>query len=84
MTKIQQTQMQMTVEGLKSQPLTMLMLSNRLGIERANLCRYISRLQRSNNVALVKKSYCKVTNHIAGYYTSNPELFPKNPQLNLF
>jgi hypothetical protein len=84
MPKIHQTQMQMTVEGLKNQPLTMLMLSYRLGIERANLCRYISRLQRSKNVALVKKSYCQITKRIAGYYTSDPVLFPKNPQLNLF
>ena len=81
---IHQTQMQMTVEGLQNKPLTMLMLSNKLGIERANLCRYISRLQRSSDVALVKKSYCAITKCIAGYYTSDRVLFPKNPQLTLF
>ncbi len=84
MPKIHQTQIQMTVEGLKNQPLTMLMLSNRVGIERANLCRYISRLQRSKNVALVKKGYCQITKRLAGYYTSDPVLFPQNPQLKLF
>jgi len=84
MPKIHQTQMQMTVEGLKNQPLTMLMLSSKTGIERANLCRYISRLQRSKNVALFKKGHCQITRRLAGYYTSDPVLFPQNPQLKLF
>ncbi len=82
-TKIR-TQMQLTVEGLKKEPLTMLMLSNRIGVERASICRYLSRLQRLDKVALVKKQYCKITNHIAGYYTTNPDLFPKKKQLKLF
>ncbi len=84
MTKIVKSQLQITVEGLKRKPLTMLMLSHLTGIERANICRYIARLQRSNIVKLVKKAKCEITDFTAGYYTSDENQFPSRKQLNLF
>lgn len=83
-TTARKDQISMTVDALKKEPLTMLMLSKRIGIERANICRYISHLQQCNRVALVRKAVCRITRHYAGYYTSDPALFPQNSQLKLF
>jgi len=66
-------------------PATKLQVSKQTGIERANICRYVSYFRKRGNIAVVKKSYCLITKHLAGYYTTNPDLFPRLPkQLNLF
>jgi hypothetical protein len=71
-------------EGFLRQPMTMKELSVAIGIDRANLCRYVRQMQCEGTIAIVKRTYCSITKHLANKYTTNPELFPKNLQLSLF
>lgn len=77
-------QLQKTFEVFKEQPLTMLQASRILNIERANICRYVSKLRKHHKIAVVKKIACPITRHPAGQLTTNPDLFPKPQQLELF
>jgi hypothetical protein len=77
-------QIKLLIEALKERPQTMLMVGKRINVERANICRYISELSKSKRIALVKKSVCEITRHPAGYYTSDPQLFPKDNQMSIF
>lgn len=61
-------------------PKTMLMVSKETGILRANICRYVSKLRKHDNIAEVKKGLCKISNHKAGYLTTNPDQYPKSNQ----
>ena len=70
--------------GFFSQPMTMKELSVATGIDRANLCRYVRLMRLAGIIAVVKRTYCSITKHLANKYTTNPELFPKNIQLSLF
>lgn len=55
---------------------TMLEVSVETGILRANICRYIAEWKRLGCVKLVKFGICPISKHRAGFYTTNPELFP--------
>jgi hypothetical protein len=65
-------------------PKTMLMASKETGILRANICRYVATLRKSKKIAEVKKGFCEVTKHKAGFLTTNPNQFPKSNQLKMF
>jgi hypothetical protein len=66
-------------------PKTMKMVTVETGIDRANICREVSRLKKdSGKIEIVKIDQCRITRHRAGYLTTNPELFPRNNQLKLF
>ena len=67
-----------------SQPVTMMENSVTTGIDRANLCRYVRLMRLAGIIAVVKRTYCSITKHLANKYTTNPDLFPKNIQLSLF
>ncbi|MBU3715224.1 MAG: hypothetical protein FGM46_09820 [Ferruginibacter sp.] len=71
-------------EGFYRHPQTMKELSITTGIDRANLCRYVRQMEIAGTIAILKRSYCSITKHIANKYTTNPELFPLNIQLSLF
>ena len=71
-----ETQMKRVFEAFKRKPSTMLMVSFETGILRANLCRYIAKWQKSNSIHKLKQGLCKVSKHRAGFYTTNPDLFP--------
>jgi len=58
------------------QPKTMLMVSVETGILRANICRIVAELSEQNRIALVKRDICEISKHYAGFYTTNPKLFP--------
>lgn len=78
-------QLAATFEGFFKAPATMLQVAKSTDIERANICRYVASLRNQGSIAFVKKGYCPITKHMAGYYTTNPVLFPTIPkQLNLF
>jgi len=79
-----QTQFNGTFEGFLKQPQTMKELSISTGIDRANICRYCRSMRKAGTIAVFKKAYCSITKHLANKYTTNPEMFPINPQLNLF
>ena len=78
------TQLITTFKGFYNKPQTMKELSVSVGIDRANICRYCRILRKAGLIAVVKKSYCTITKHIANRYTTNPDLFPKDAQLKLF
>lgn len=79
-----QNQFNTTFEGFFKQPLTMKELSVKVGIDRANICRYCRVMRKAGTIAIVKKNYCSVTKHLANKYTTNPALFPFPSQLKLF
>ncbi len=66
-------------------PKTMLQVATETGILRANVCRYVATLKKSNNVAIVKVGICPISKHSkVQFLTTNPSLHPKQRQLNLF
>lgn len=73
-----QAQMKKVFRAFYNQPKTMLMVSVETGILRANICRYIAEWKKENRIAIYRKGICPLTKHRAGFYTTNPEMFPKN------
>jgi hypothetical protein len=69
-------QMQRVFAAFSRQPKTMLMVSIETGILRANICRYVAKWEKENRIGIVRKSICPISKHRAGFYTTNPELFP--------
>lgn len=64
-------------------PMTMKEADKFCGVMRENICWYVRDLKHSDRIRLIGKRYCRVTKHLAGIYTTNPELFPTDPQLKL-
>lgn len=55
---------------------TMKQVSILTKIDRANICRYISKRKKSNSIYLVKYGICPITKSSGvGFYTTNKELF---------
>lgn len=71
-----QTQMQRVFAALYRQPKTMLAVSVETGILRANLCRYVAEWEKENRICIARKGICPISKHRAGFYTTNPDLFP--------
>jgi hypothetical protein len=71
-----QGQTQRVFAALYRQPKTMLMVSIETGILRANVCRYIAEWEKENRICIVRKGICPISKHRAGFYTTNPDLFP--------
>jgi hypothetical protein len=72
-----QGQMKKVFTAFYSQPKTMLMVSVETGILRANICRHVAALRKENRVTVYRKGICPLTKCRAGFYTTNPEMFPK-------
>ncbi len=70
------TQVKRVFTALYRQPKTMLMVSVETGILRANICRYVAELRKENRICKVRKGICPISKHSAGFYTTNPDLFP--------
>jgi hypothetical protein len=66
------------------EPKTMKMVSVSHEIDRANICRYNRNFRIEGKIKSVKKGFCPITKHFANFWTTNPKLFPKETQLNLF
>jgi hypothetical protein len=73
-----QAQMRRVFAALYRQPKTMLMVSIETGILRANICRYVAEWEKENRICIVRKGICPISKYRAGFYTTNPELFPFN------
>jgi hypothetical protein len=66
-------------------PKTMKEVDAETNIMRENICRHVSTLRNENCISLVGYRKCKVTGfNKVGIYSTNPELFPKSNQLELF
>ncbi|MDT0646318.1 hypothetical protein RM545_06415 [Zunongwangia sp. F260] len=79
-----EAQMVKVFKAFKEQPSTMLMISKKTGVLRANICRYVATWEKAGRIAEVKTDLCKITKFPAGYYTTDPELFPESNQVTLF
>tara|TARA_R110002124_G_scaffold201690_1_gene368252 strand:- start:85 stop:390 length:306 start_codon:yes stop_codon:yes gene_type:complete len=71
-------------KGFLEQPQSMKMLSEKLKIDRANICWFCRDLRKSNKIDIAKKGVCKITNRIVNFYTTNPDLFQQSNQLKMF
>lgn len=67
-----------------SEPKTMLMVARETGIERANVCRYVATAIKLGSLFLVSYSFCAITFHVAGYYSTDRTLVKIPVQLELF
>jgi RNA:NAD 2'-phosphotransferase (TPT1/KptA family) len=54
---------------------TMKQVSVKTDIDRANVCRFISKMKRSNSIYLVRRGICPITKDVAGFYTTNYNLY---------
>jgi len=63
---------------------TMLEVAFELNILRANICRYVDDLKKSDRIYLVGYRLCSISKHTAGIYTTNPENKPEDNQLKMF
>ena len=77
-------QMDKVFRAFKEKPSTMLMVSFKTGILRANICRYVAQWEKSGRIAEIKTDHCEISKFPAGYYTTNPALFPESNQTSLF
>jgi predicted transcriptional regulator of viral defense system len=60
---------------------TMNQVSVMTDIDRSNVCRFISKMKRSNSIYLVRRGICPITKDIAGFYTTNYNLYLTNKGL---
>ena len=49
-----------------------------------NVCRYVDMYRDLNQIAIARMDYCKITNQLVEFLTTDAELFPPNNQLELF
>ncbi len=77
-------QFSLVYSGFFKKPQTMKELSVRTGIDRANICWHSRALRLEQRIAVVKKTTCSITGHLANLYTTNPDLFPISSQLKIF
>lgn len=71
-----QPQIKRVFAALYKQPKTMLMVSIETGILRANICRFVAEWTKLNCIRVIRKGICPISKHRAGFYTTNPKLFP--------
>lgn len=74
---IRYAQMKRVFAVFKSEPKTMLMASIETGVLRANICRYVAEWELQGRIAIYRKGLCPITKYRAGFYTTNPAIFPK-------
>lgn len=77
-------QLQRVYSTLFARPMTMYEVALTTGIERANVCRYVAELRKSNSIAVVRLGICPITKYSrVQFLTTNPALFPQETQLGL-
>lgn len=77
-------QLVQTRDAFFEKPSTMRMVEVYTGVLRPSICRYVAKMRELGLIQLYKVGRCPFTNHIAGFYTTNPDLFSKPQQLSLF
>jgi len=71
-------------EFLKSNIATATQAAVYLNIYRPNACRYKRQLEKAGHLFEVKKGICPITKFPASFLTTNRDLLPAKPQLELF
>lgn len=77
------SQYQISYLAFKERPKTMLQVSVETGILRANICRYVDEMRDRGQIQVVRRGLCPLTKDRAGFYSTDPALFPK-PDPTLF
>ena len=77
-------QMKRFYQCLKERPKTTKMAAVELGIQRANLTRYVAEFEKRNIITVVDKKKCEITKHQAKYYSTDPARIPEPGQQALF
>ena len=81
------SQIQAVIDSFHDGVKTMLEVSKETCIYRANICRYVRILKKAGLIFFVFKNRCRITNHLAGFYTTNKSLVnahDQGTQLELF
>lgn len=66
-------------------PMTRYEIAKALGVERANICRYVGHMLKDGIVQVHHVGVCPISHYPnVQFLTSNPALFPKERQLSLF
>jgi hypothetical protein len=80
-----EAQMKRVFAAFYQQPKTMLMVEVETGIMRPNICRYVAKWKKQNCIKIVSLSICPISRR-AGVQrlTTNPEVFPKSNQIQMF
>jgi hypothetical protein len=73
-----------TFEAFREQPRTMLEVAKLTGILRANVCRYVAHFRKHGKIVEVKEGPCPISKHKAGFYSTDPQYFPAETELDLF
>lgn len=78
------SQLESVQQAFEDKPKTMWQVSIQTKITRPNVCRHVSTLRKTKRIALLHKGLCPISKYSAGFYTTNEDLFPSDPQLKLF
>ena len=78
------SELQRVYESFFEQPKSRLQVAFDVGTFQGNICWHVRELRKCNKIAIAKKAHCKITGRLVEYLTTNPELFSKDRQLNLF
>lgn len=65
-----QAQMRRVYAEFKRNPATMLMVAEKTGIYRANICRYVAKWRKQGKLWVSKIDCCKISRHKAEYLTT--------------
>lgn len=68
-------QLQIVANEFERLPGTMLEVSFRTGILRANICWYVATMRKQDRIFLIGKGLCSITKHRAGFYTTDLQLY---------
>ena len=71
------TQFRTVYHLFQQQPQTMLQVSIKSGILRANICRYIADMEQKGIIQIIKTGRCPFSKHSAGFYSTDKALFNK-------
>ena len=74
------SQLQQVFAAFQVRPMTMLEVSRETGIFRANICRYVGRMRKRDQIAVVKRGLCPISKTRAAYLTTDSRLFPAIPR----
>ena len=63
-------------QSFSERPKTRLEVSIETGILQGNICRFVSRMRKNDQIAVVHSGPCPISKRIVEFLTTNPDLFP--------
>lgn len=69
-----QIQTQRVFESFSVRPKTMLMVSIETGILRANICRYVAKMEKQGKIQRFKQGLCETSKYHAWYFSTSENL----------